>query len=304
MRAVAGFALALALALASGIGIATGAPPAWPESLSGRLQHIKETRVVRLGYREGAVPFSYLGPDRKPVGYSLDLCHAIVATIGDDLGGVPLAVEYVRVTPQDRIEQVVSGAVDLECGATTNTAERRRQVAFSPVVYVTGTRLAVPRASALRDADGLRGRSVIVVRGTTNEAAMREVDRLRGLGANFIVADSYADAISLLAMGKGEALAADDILLRGLLAETGRARDFRLVGEKLSFEPYGIMYPRDDPALADDVERTLRALAESREIAWIYDRWFVRPLPSGVRLNLPMSVELRRSFELLGLPTD
>ncbi len=103
---------------------------------------------------------------------------------------------------------------------------------------------------------------------------------------------------------RADALAADDVLLRGLLAETGRTRDFRLVGDMLSFEPYGLMYPRDDPALAEIVERTLRELAASREILWIYDRWFVRALPSGGRMDLPMSVELRRSLELIGLPPD
>ncbi len=104
--------------------------------------------------------------------------------------------------------------------------------------------------------------------------------------------------------GRADALAADEVLLRGLLAETGRMREFRLVGPMLSFEPYGLMYPRDDPALAEIVERTLRDLAASREIAWIYDRWFVRALPSGARMDLPMSVELRRSLELIGLPPD
>jgi glutamate/aspartate transport system substrate-binding protein len=99
-------------------------------------------------------------------------------------------------------------------------------------------------------------------------------------------------------------LAADDILLRGLLAETRRSTDFRLVGDMLSFEPYGIMYARGDRALADAVERTLRGLAESREITWIYDRWFVRPLPSGERIGILMSTQLRRSFELLGLPPN
>jgi glutamate/aspartate transport system substrate-binding protein len=260
--------------------------------------------LVRLGYRENAIPFSYLAPDGKPVGYSLDLCHAIVATIAEDLGEPALGVEYVRVTAQDRIERIVSGAVDLECGSTTSTAERRRTVAFSPVVFVTGTRLAVPRGSRVRDANDLRGRSVAVVRGTTNEEAMREVDRLRSLGIQFVAAAGYRDALALLGEGKAEALAADEVLLRGLLAETGRTRDFRVVGEMLSFEPYGIMYPRDDPALADAVERTLRALAETREIVWIYNRWFVRPLPSGVQLGMPMSVQLRRSLELIGLPPD
>jgi glutamate/aspartate transport system substrate-binding protein len=248
-------------------------------------------------------PFSFLGPDARPIGYSLDLCHAIVATLAADLD-LPLAVEYVRVTAQDRIARVQSGAVDLECGSTTNTPERRREVGFSPVIFYTGTRLAVPRASAIRDAAGVAGRRVAVLAGTTNEAAMRELDRRRGLAITFVPASDYREALALLADGKADALAADEVLLRGLLVETGRTGDFRLVGEMLSFEPYGILYPRDDPALGDAVDRTLRELAASREILWLYDRWFVRPLPSGGRMDLPMSVQLRRSLELIGLPPD
>lgn len=292
------------LVLALAAGFAYAAPQDWVGALSGRLQRIKETGVIRLGYRENAIPFSFLGPDGKPVGYSLDLCAAIAATIADNLGGETIGIEYVRVTAQDRIERVVSGAVDLECGSTTNTAQRRRQVAFSPVIFVTGTRLAVLRGSNVRDANDLRGLSVIVIPGTTNDATMRELDRLRGLALKFVTADDYRRALDLLASGRAAALAADEILLRGLLAETGRVADFRLVGEMLSFEPYGIMYPRDDPALADAVDGALRHLAESREIIWLYERWFVRKLPSGQRLELPMSTELRRSFELIGLPTD
>ena len=294
----------VALTLACGVGAASGAPRSWPEALSGRLARIHETGVVHLGYRENAIPFSYLGADAKPAGYSLDLCLAIVAMIAADLDLPALGVDYVRVTAQDRIERVRSGAVDLECGATTATAQRRREVAFSPVIFVTGTRLAVPRGSAIRDAAGVAGRKVAVVAGTTNEAAMRELDRLRGLAVTFVVASDYREALALLADGKADALAVDDVLLRGLLAETGRSREFRLVGEMLSFEPYGIMYPRDDPALADVVERTLRELAASREMLWLYDRWFVRALPSGGRMGLPISVELRRSLELIGLPPD
>lgn len=294
----------VAAIVAAGIDSAPGATPEWPDAVSGRLQHIKETRVVRLGYRENAIPFSYVGPDGKPVGYSLDLCLAIVATIAEDLGNLSLGVEYVRVTAQDRIERVASGAVDLECGSTTRTAQRQQQVAFSSVIFVTGTRLAVRRGSPIHDASDLRGRSVGVVRGTTNEAAVREFDRLRGLNMKFITADDYREALDLLASGKAEALAADEALLRGLLAESGRVGDYWLVGDMLSFEPYGIMFPRDDPALADLVDRTLRGLAESREIVWTYDRWFVRALPSGQRLDLPMSEQLRRSLELIGLPPD
>jgi glutamate/aspartate transport system substrate-binding protein len=172
------------------------------------------------------------------------------------------------------------------------------------VIYVTGTRLAVRSGSGSRDVRGLRGRAIAVVRGTTNEAAMREVDRLRSLAIRFVVVDGYAEALAAFDRGEADAIAADEVLLRGFLAESGRSRDVRIVGEMLSFEPYGIMFARDDPPLADAVERTLRTLAQTREIVWIYNRWFVLPLPSGQRLNLPMSEQLRRSFELIGLPPD
>jgi len=300
-----GLARALAvLALACGAGSASSAPPEWPDALVGRLAHINATRIVQLGYRENAIPFSYVGPDGKPLGYSLDLCLAVVTTLAADLGVPSLGVEYVRVTAQDRIERIRSGAVDLECGSTTATAARRREVAFSSPIFITGTRLAVARASTIRDLADAAGRKIVVIGGTTNEAAMRELDRLRGLRMTFVVAGDYREALTLLAAGSADALAADDILLRGLLAETGRSKDFRLVGEMLSFEPYGIAYPQNEPALADAVDRTLRELAANREILWIYDRWFVRALPFGGRIDLPMGIELRRSLELIGLPPD
>ena len=133
---------------------------------------------------------------------------------------------------------------------------------------------------------------------------MHDLDRLRGLRLAFVVAAGYPDALALLAAGTADAVAADEALLRGVLAGSGSARDVRIVGPMLSFEPYGLAYARGEPALADAVERTLRTLARSREIVWIYDRWFVRPLPGALAVGMPMSVELRRSFEVLGLPPD
>jgi glutamate/aspartate transport system substrate-binding protein len=298
MRCAALVALGFALTLPGG---AWSAP--WSDALSGRMLHIKQTAVVQIGYREGAVPFSYVGADGKPVGYTLDLCRAVVATIADDLG-VPLGIDYVRVTPQDRIERVARGDVDFECGSTTNTAERRKTVAFSKPIFVTGTRLAVLAGSGVRSVNDLRGKSVAVVRGTSNEAAMRDVDRLRTLDLRFVVVDGYREALATLEASEVAAVAADEVLVYALLAETKRRDNVRIVGEMLSFEPYGIVFSREEPALADAVDRTLRALAESREIVWIYDRWFVRPLPSGERLSLPMGEELRRSLELIGLPPD
>jgi glutamate/aspartate transport system substrate-binding protein len=302
MRALRRGLVALALVLAAGAAAAQA--PAWPDALGGRLKQIRDAGTVRIGYRADAIPFSYVGAGGQPVGYSLDLCGAIVDELAEEVGRPGLRIAFVPVTPADRIERVAAGDVDLECGSTTNTAERRRQVAFSPAIFITGTRIAVARGSAVRSIHDLKGRPVAVVAGTTNEAAVREFDRLNRYALQLVVADGYREALALVAAGKADALAADDVLLRGVLAETGKTADFRLVGDIVSFEPYGIAYPRADPALAAVVDRTFRRLATSGEIVWIYNRWFVRRLPTGQRLDLPLGPQLRRSFELLGLPPD
>ena len=293
----------LVFALAGACIAGAAGATSWPDALSPRLAHIKDSRTVHLGYREGTPPFSFVDAAGMPVGYTHDLCRAIVATISADLG-TTLAIEYVRVTPQDRLVSVMSGSIDFECGTTTITATRRQEVAFSPAVFITGARIAVSRTSGIRGVEGLANRKVAVVGGTTTEAALREVDRLRALHTTIVVAASYEEALALLSSGRVDALVADEVLLRGLLLGSGRQREVRIVGAQLTFEPYGIAYPRGDSALDDVVQRTFRALAQSREILWIYDRWFVRPLPGRPSLDMPMSVQLRRSLELIGLPPD
>jgi len=272
--------------------------------LEGVLKRIKDSGVVRIGYRQGAVPFSIEGPEGRPYGYSIDLCQEIVESIAQAVGVAMLRIEYRRVTPADRIAQVVDGNIDLECGATTNTADRRRQVAFSPLTFVAGTRLLVRRGSPVRSLRDLAGRKVVVVHATTNEAAMGQLAAAGRRGFAVLAADDYEQALQKLASGEVDALAADDILLAGYVAEKGLRRQYAVVGELLSHEPYGIMFARDDAALAEAVDATFRRLATTRELRWIYNKWFLRSLPSGIRLGLPMSAELHRSFELLGLPPE
>jgi glutamate/aspartate transport system substrate-binding protein len=272
--------------------------------LTGVLKRVKTAGVVRIGYRQGAVPFSIEGPAGRPYGYSIDLCHEIVEDLAQAVGVASLRIEYRRVTPADRIALVVDGQIDLECGATTNNAERRRQVAFSPLTFVAGTRLLVRRGSPVRSVRDLAGRKVVVARGTTNEDAMRQLAALGGRGFTVVVADDHEQALGRLATGEVDALAADDILLTGYVEEQGLRGQYAVVGELLSYEPYGIMFARGDAPLAEAVDATFRRLAASREIRWIYNKWFLRRLPSGIRLGLPMSAELQRSFELLGLPPD
>lgn len=295
-----------------GLVVLLGNPTAWPQAaddeparvLSGTLARIKSSGIVRIGYREQAVPFSYVGPDRVPLGYSIDLCREIVEDIARELGADALTIEYRRVTPADRLDQIVARAIDLECGATTTTEARRGQVSFSPLIFVSGTKLLVRRGDTARSVQDLRGRKIVAVRGTTNEAAMRALVAKRGSGFELVVEEGYAQALARLAARDVDALAADDILLTGMIAERGLRDRYRIVGELLSHEPYGIVFAHDDAPLARVVQRSFERLATTRELRWIYARWFERSLPSGMRLGVAMSTELEAAFEMLGLPPE
>lgn len=311
VRARARFVRPLAAALLA-MAAACLAPPASAQPLdqpalrplTDVMKRIKERRAVRLGVREAAVPFAAINAAGQASGYSVDLCLAIVDDIAAAIGTGALRVEYRKVTTTDRLEQVADGRVDLECGATTNTAERRRLVAFSPPIFIAGTRLLVRRGSPVRSIEDLAGRRVAVVSGTTNEAVMREwaTDPRRRL--QVVVADTYENALAQVAAGDVAALAADDALLAGYVADANRRRQFAVVGGLLSYEPYGIVFAKGDDALAEVVHATFVRLATSGEIRSIYARWFLRPLPSGVQLSWPMSPQLVRTFELLGMPPE
>ena len=299
----AGFVLAV-FAPACSQPAAVAAPAAGAEVLTGTLARIRHSGVVRIGYRERALPFSFAGAGGIPYGYSIDLCMAIVEQIADAIGGRTPRIEYRRVTPGDRIDLVVRGEIDLECGATSNTPQRRQQVAFSPVTFVTGTKLAVGRTSGLRSRRDLEGRTIAVARGTTNEEAIRHIIATERRRVAVVATEDLEKAFALLADGKADAVASDDVLLLGYLAESGLRGAYVVVGEFVSFDSYGIMFARDDPALAATVAAAFERLAVTRELRWIYQRWFVRQLPSGIRLGLPMSPHLQRSFELIGLPPE
>lgn len=299
---LAGWGMGLAPAVAQPADHASAIAPA--DALTGTLARIRRTGVVQLGYRAQALPFSFGKPGSTPHGYSIDLCLAIVEELTDATGGRPLRIAYRPVTPENRIDLVVRGEIDLECGATTQTAERRAHVAFSPLTFVTGTRLAVIRGSGLRSPRDLGGRRIAVARGTTNEQSVREHIARAALRTEVVTVLDVAEAFALVAAGGADAVASDEVLLLGALAASGQRARYNLVGEWLSYEPYGIMYARDDAPLAEVVLATFERLARTRELRWIYLRWFERQLPSGIKLGLPMSPQLQRAFEVLGLPPD
>jgi glutamate/aspartate transport system substrate-binding protein len=269
------------------------------EGLSPTLANIKQTHVVRLGYRESSPPFSFLDQANRPIGYSLELCEAIVDEIGVEVDDANLKIEYVKVTSDDRIPAVVQNKIDLECGSTTANAERARQVAFSPLMFVAGTKLMVPKASSIAAATDLKGKTVVVTKGTTNEQAMHNVDNKFALGLNIVAAPDHEQSYQMLVDGKADAFATDDILLYGLIVRHKSQDKFRVTGEYLSYDPYGIMFRKGEPQLTAVVERTFRKLGSNRDLIPLYNKWFVARLPTGEKLNVAISPQLEEAFKVL-----
>jgi glutamate/aspartate transport system substrate-binding protein len=278
---------------------AAGAQTGGSEGLSPTLANIKRAHVVRLGYRESSPPFSFLDQANRPIGYSLELCEAIVEEIGVEVDDPNLKIEYVKVTSDDRIAAVVQNKIDLECGSTTANAERSRQVAFSPLIFVAGTKLMVPKASTVSGATDLKGKTVVVTKGTTNEQAMHNVDKKFSLGLNIVASPDHEQSYQMLVDGKADAFATDDILLFGLIARHKAQDRFRVTGEYLSYDPYGIMFRKGEPQLTAVVERTFRKLGSNRDLIPLYNKWFVSRLPTGEKLNVAISPQLEEAFKAL-----
>jgi glutamate/aspartate transport system substrate-binding protein len=271
-------------------------------ALSGTLKKIKNSGTITLGYRESSLPFSYLNKRQQPIGYSLDLCREVVEEAATELDGMDIKIALAPVTAADRLEKVKSGAIDLECGSTTSNLQRQKDVAFSPIFFVAGTKLMVPQASTVDSYRGLAGKTVVVTAGTTNEAALRTLSDKQKLGINIVTARDHAESLALLVAGKADAFATDDVLLYGFIATDPAAHDMKVVGEYLSYDPYGLVYRRDDPQFSAVVERSFTRMASERRLAELYNKWFLRRLPTGETLNLPMSPQLEEIFRVLGQP--
>lgn len=267
--------------------------------LSPTLADIKKSKTVRLGYREASPPFSFLDEAGRPIGYSLELCEAIVDEIETAVDEPDLKVEYVKVTSDDRIAAVLDKKIDLECGSTTANAERRKQVAFSPLMFVAGTRLMVPKASTAKGIRDLAGKTVVVTKGTTNEQAIHAADKKFSLGLNIVAAPDHEQSYRMVADGKADAFATDDVLLFGLIARHKAQDKMKVVGDLLSYDPYGIMFRKDEPQFAALVEQTFRKLGTNRDLVPLYRKWFLRRLPTGERLGIELSPQLEEAFKVL-----
>jgi len=277
-------------------------PSARGQELTGTLKKIKDSKTVTLGYRASSIPFSYLNKLHEPIGYSIDLCNEVVKEISNEFEGVEIGVSYKLVRADTRIPAVRSGEIDLECGSTTANFQRKKEVAFSPIFFIAGTKILVSRSSAISTYRDLRDKTVVVTAGTTNEEAVRAISEKQHLGIKFLVGKDHAESFAMLREGEADAFATDDVLLYGLAATTPSGDQYHVVGEYLSYDPYGLMYRKEDPDFAAIVDRTFSRIAQSREIVQLYNKWFQQRLPTGETLDLPMSPQLEEIFRVEGVP--
>lgn len=295
LTAISGGLLLAACLLATGASAQTGGS----EGLSPTLAAIKNAHTVRLGYRESSPPFSFLDQSGRPIGYSLELCEAIVEEIGVEVDDPNLKIDYVKVTSDDRIDAVLQNKIDLECGSTTANSERGKRVAFSPLMFVAGTKLMVPKGSNVRSLTDLKGKTVVVTKGTTNEQAIEAADKKSSLGLNIVTAPDHEQSFQMVNDGKADAFATDDILLYGLIVRHKAQEYFRVVGDYLSYDPYGIMFRKGEPQLSAVVDRTFRKLGSNHDLVPLYNKWFTARMPTGEKMNVPISLQLEEAFKAM-----
>jgi glutamate/aspartate transport system substrate-binding protein len=305
--------------LATIFAVLLACAPAWADEgdpLTGTLKTVADRGTILIGYRETAPPFAFLNPGRQPVGFSIDLCHGIAADVAQALNrdllepGAPawqtgVRIVYVPVAADERLPKLVSGAIDLECGSTTDNAEREKVIAFSPVFFLAGTKLMVPLVNgrpSIGSYRDLAGKTVVVGTGTTNAPVMH---RLASQVKPPIVVHEVAnldDAYAAMVAGSADAFASDDILLAGFLATKSDGGRFTIAGDYLSFEPYAIGFRCNDPDFKALVRDSFTRLASDGTLYTLYKRWLLDRLPNGERMNMPISPQLAEMYRALGQP--
>jgi len=245
------------------------------QELSGTLKKIKTTKTFTIGYRESAPPFSFKGTDKRPMGYSIDLCMHVASAVEKQLGLTDLTLKWVPVTAENRIDMVTKGKVDIECGTTTATLSRQEQVDFSLMTYVDGgglmTMADAKPGSGLSD---LAGKRIAVIPGTTTENALNEFLEKQFIKVEMIRVKDHAEGLAAIETKKADAFASDRGILIGLAMTSKEPKRFAFAKLLFSYEPYGLMMRRNDAAFRLVVNRALAALYRSGDIAELYQRWF------------------------------
>lgn len=282
----------------SAIVCAVLAAPAAAQQLSGTLKKIKETGSITVGYRESSIPFSYLDDKQQPIGYAMDLCMKIVDAVKADLKMPGLKVQLQPVTSSNRIPLMQNGTIDLECGSTTNSVERQKQVSFGPTYFVINVTAAVKKNSKIKSLADLNGKTISTTSGTTSVPLLKKYQKTQNIEVKEIYGKDHAESFLLVADDRAAAFVMDDILLAGQIANSRNPSAYRIIPESLRQEPYSMMLRKDDPQFKALVDKTISGVMKSGEINKIYAKWFTRPIPpKGVNLKFPMTPAIREAFK-------
>jgi len=268
----------------------------------GVLDRVKAGGHLVIAHRESSIPFSYFDAERHPVGYAMDLCLRIAEAVRKKIGLKDLPIDYLAVGPVDRMTVIEQGKADLECGSTTNNADRRQHVAFTVPHFIVGARMLVRADNPASSLDDLNGKTVVSTHGTTPLKVIDQLNHQHLLNLKIVEAPDHQQALDKVLKGEADAFVMDDVLLYGLIANQPRPADWKVVGKFLTTEPLAIMLPKGDAAFKQVVDEEMKRLIYSREIYAIYERWFMRPIPPhGTSLNLPVSYLLKDFWKY---PTD
>ena len=264
-------------------------------SAAGVLDKVQAGGALVIAHRESSVPFSYIDTrSGKPVGYALDLCLRLAEAVRKQTGRKDMKVEFLMVTPANRMAVIEQGKADMECGSTTNNAQRRQTVAFTVPHFITGARMLVKAESTINAMEDLKGKKLVSTKGTSPMALVTQANRQRLMGITIVEAPDHARALEMVEKGEADAFVMDDVLLNGLAAARPDPRALKVVGKFLSTEPLAIMLSKADTAFKKLVDEEMKRIITSREIHPIYEKWFLQPIPpSSTNLNLPISYLLR-----------
>lgn len=284
------------------VGAGVLAVAAQAAELTGTLKKIEDSGSISLGVRETSVPFNYQDDQQKYHGYSLDLCLKVVDQVRKTLKRPDIKVVMTPTTAATRIPLLANGTTDMQCDGASNTAERQKQVAFSPTVFITGNRLLAKKSSNVHKLDDMKGKPIVSMSGTTNIRQISELNAERKLGMNVLTVTEHSEAFLMVETGRAVAYAQDDIHSAALIASSKRPGDYMISEESLSVDPYGLMLRRDDPPFKNVVDTAITDLFKSGEIEQIYKKWFMSPIPpKNINLNWAISDYLRAA---IAHPTD
>src|SRR6478609_2018147 len=261
------------------------------------LKKIKDSGAVTMGVRESSGALSYTLGDGKYVGYHVEICQHVLADVQKQLGLAKLDVKYLPVTSQNRVPLVANGTVDIECGSTTNNSARAKDVAFAVTTYVEEVRIAVKANSGINTLAQLNGKTVATTTGTTSVQLLRKHERAQGADFKEVFGKDHADSFLMLESGRADAFVMDGQILAGNIATSKDPAAYKIVGETISVEPIAIMLRKDDPAFKKLADDTLKDMMKSGEMAKVYDKWFVQPIPPKMtKVGLPASEATKNAW--------